>query len=327
VTSTSPGLGASFALVLAALAGGCGGQSVDPVTGGAGDPGATSGYGVPVQGFPSWRERSLLVLTNAVRMAPLDWRARYGADFSPSLAGAQALDAYPAVEPVRWNLGLNRSARAHSEDMAGTPCWGHDSCDGTSWSARIRSYYALPGGIGENIAAGYPAPADPRYAINMWLCDASGAACCADGASCDGHRRNIMSGSWRALGTGYGYAARSPYQHYWTQDFGGTSEAPAPPLVDGSHVFIGSEIVFLANWAGPDAPRSVSVVVDGTARPLALDLGGATRGTWSTRMARASACRAHHFTAVDGAGTAWRYPASGELQTFGEGGCAEDWRP
>jgi hypothetical protein len=308
-------------VLLAGLSAGCGGQAVDPPPGSG--PAGPSGHGVPVQGFPSWRERSLLVLTNAVRMAPLDWRARYGADFSPSLASAGALAAYPAVGPVRWNRGLNGSARAHSVDMAVTPCWGHDSCDGTGWSTRIRSYYTLSGAMGENIAAG---PADPRTAMNMWLCDATGGACCADGVSCDGHRRNIMSGSWRALGTGYGYAAGSPYQHYWTQDFGGASDAPEPPLVDGSHVFVPPDIVFLANWVGA-APGSLSVVVDGAEVPLALDLGVATRGTWSARMPQGSACRAYHFAALDAAGTPWRYPASGEFRTFGEGSCTEDWRP
>ena len=211
--------------------------------------------------------------------------------------------------------------------MAVTPCFQHDSCDGTGWSTRIGAFYSLSGAIGENIAAGYPGPSDPRYALNMWLCDASGLACCADGASCDGHRRNMMSGSWRALGTGYGYAAGSPYQNYWTQDFGGASDSSEPPLVDGSHLLIGSEVVFLANWADAAAPRSISVVVDGTATTLTLDLGGATRGTWSARMARATACRSYHLTAVDGAGTPWRYPATGEFRTFGEGSCAEDWRP
>jgi hypothetical protein len=313
-----------LAAAVAGLAAGCGGQAVDPAPGGG--PSGPSGYGVPVQGFPSWRERSLLVLTNAVRMAPLDWRARYGADFSPSLASAGALAAYPAVAPVRWNQGLNGSARAHSADMAGTPCFQHDSCDGTAWSTRIRAFYALSGAIGENIAAGYPGPSDPRYAMNMWLCDASGGACCADGASCDGHRRNIMSGSWRALGTGYAYAAGSPYRNYWTQDFGGASDAAEPPLVDGSHMLVGAEVVFLANWVGA-APGSLSVVVDGAAVPLALDLGVATRGTWSARLPLGPACRAYHLAAVDAAGTAWRYPASGEFLTFGEGSCASDWRP
>jgi hypothetical protein len=333
MTIARPRLRAVLAVALcAAGAGGCGGSTTEttPAPGG-GDGGGASAtpalYGVPSQGFPSWRERTLLVLTNAVRMAPLDWRARYGADFSPPLAGARALEAYPGVGPVRWNLGLNRSARAHSEDMAATPCWGHDSCDGTSWSSRIRSFYGLSGAIGENIAAGYPAPEDPRYAMNMWLCDESGSACCADGASCDGHRRNIMSGSWQALGTGYGYAAGSPYRNYWTQDFGGVSDSPGPPLIDGSHVFVGSEVVFLANWASAEGPRSVSVVLDGATSPLALDLGGATRGTWSARVVRGASCRSYHLTATDAAGTTWRYPGTGELRTTGEGNCTEDWQP
>jgi hypothetical protein len=97
-------------------------------------------------------------------------------------------------------------------------------------------------------------------------------------------RRNMMSGSWRALGTGYGYAAGSPYQNYWTQDFGGASDSSEPPLVDGSHLLVGSEVVFLANWADAAAPRSISVVVDGAATTLTLDLRGATR---TPRKARA----------------------------------------
>ena len=107
VTSSSPRLPLLLVLALAGLWAGCGPQGTDPAPGNGG-PGGDSGYGVPVQGFPSWQERALLVLTNAVRMAPLDWRTRYGADFSPSLAGASALDAYPPVSPVRWSPGLNR---------------------------------------------------------------------------------------------------------------------------------------------------------------------------------------------------------------------------
>ncbi len=129
------------------------------------------------------------------------------------------------------------------------------------------------------------------------------------------------------MGTGYGYAASSPYQNYWTQDFGGATDAPGSPLVDGSHVFVGTEIVFLANWSDAAAPRSISLVLDGVTSALALDLGSATRGTWSTRTTRGSACRTYHFVAVDAAGSSWRYPGSGEFRTAGEGSCSEDWSP
>jgi hypothetical protein len=322
------GVAVALALALGFLAGGCGG--LDPTNpaagggGGGGTPLTPGAYGVPVQGFPSWHERVLLVLTNAVRMGPLDWRTRYAADFSPSLASARALEAYPAVGPIRWNAGLAQAARAHSEDMARTPCFSHDSCDGTSWATRIRSYYSLSGSIGENIAAG---PSDPRHAMNLWLCDASGGSCCADGASCDGHRRNMMNGGWRALGTGHGYVSGAPYGHYWTQDFGGASDLAEPPLVDGSHLAVGAETVFLANWSAAAPPRSIAVVVDGAATPLALDLGTAARGTWSARTPRGTACRSYHLQAVDVDGGSWRVPATGEYRTFGEGSCAEDYRP
>ena len=328
-----------LALAVASLAAGCGGLT-DPVApgglggrggggGGGAGGGSGSGYGVPVQGFPGWRERALLVLTNAVRLAPLEYRARYAADFSPSLSAAGALAAYPAVGPVRWNLGLNQSARAHSLDMATTPCWGHDSCDGTSWSARIHSYYSLSGGIGENIAAGYPGPSDPRYAMNMWLCDApsGGSACCADGAACDGHRRNMMSAGWQALGTGYAYADASPYRNYWTQDFGQTADGTAPPLVDGSHIHRSGQVVFLATYVDAAAPRSLTLVVDGSSVAMAVDVGSPGRGTWSAALPSSGSCRSYHFAAVDSSGASWRYPSAGELRTAGDGGCTEDWRP
>jgi hypothetical protein len=165
--------------------------------------------------------------------------------------------------------------------------------------------------------------------MNMWLCDkpAGGTTCCADGASCDGHRRNMMGAGWQALGTGHAYADASPYRHYWTQDFGQAADGPAPPLVDGSHVHRGGQVVFLANYVDASAPRSVTLVLDGADTGLAIELGVPGRGTWSATLPSAGACRSYHFVAVDAAGTAWRYPSEGELRTFGEGSCSEDWRP
>ena len=324
------------AVVAVGLLSGCGGP-LDPgaTAGGSpdgggspGGPGSTpAGYGVPQQGYPSWQERALLVLTNAVRMAPLDYRAKYAADFSPSLSAAHALEAYPAVAPLRFNLELNGSARAHSVDMGTAPCFQHDSCNGTPWNVRISAYYKLSGTIGENIAAGYPGPSDPRYAMSMWLCDEFNSACCADGASCDGHRRNMMNAVYQALGTGYA-SEPGPYQNYWTQDFGGVFDGGAPPLVDGSHVlFPSGKVTFLANFKDSSSPRSVAVVLDGSRSPLSLDLGAASGGTWALSVPAASGCHAYHFEATDGAGNSWRYPASGELQTYGSGGCTVDWTP
>jgi hypothetical protein len=320
---------AGLAAALALLAGGCGstGSPSSPGGGGGGGGGTPAGYGVPQLGYPGWRERALLVLTNAVRLSPVAYRDRYAADFSPSLPAAGALAGYPAVGPLRWNLALNQSARAHSTDMGVNGCFQHASCDGTAWNTRIASYYGLSGTLGENIAAGYPGPSDPRYAMSMWLCDASGGVCCADHASCDGHRANMMSGAYRALGTGYAHVTAS-YQNYWTQDFGGATDAPAVPVVDGSHVFFpAGQVTFLVNHVDDAAPRSVTLVLAGSDVTMALDLGTATAGTWAATVTAGTACRSYHFVAVDAAGVSWRYPASGELRTYGEGSCVEDWVP
>ena len=295
---------------------------------GSGASATPAGYGVPQGGYPGWSERALLVLTNAVRIAPLDYRAKYASDFSPSLAAANVLAAYPAARPLRWNLALNESARAHSYDMGTNGCFQHDSCDGVAWNARIEGYYRLSATIGENIAAGYPGPADPRYVMAMWLCDASGSACCADGAGCDGHRQNIMSTAYAALGTGYDDVPSSTYQDYWTQDFGGAADGSAPPLVDGSHVFFPSRsLTFLANYVDLAAPRTVTLVLQGDPVPMTVSLGSPASGTWAATVALGGGCRSYHFEAVDAAGTPWRYPEAGELRSHGEGGCSEDFSP
>jgi uncharacterized protein YkwD len=288
---------------------------------------ASTGHGVPQDGFPSWRERALLVLTNAVRLAPVAYRDRYAADFSPSIAAVGALAGYPAVGPLRWNLALNRTARAHSEDMGANGCFQHDSCDGTNWGARIASQYTLSGTVGENIAAGHPLAADPRYAMWMWLCDVSAGSCCADRTGCDGHRANLMNGLFRAMGPGFAHVPVN-LQNYWTQDLGGVSDAPEGPLVDGSHVlFPAGRVTFLANFFDAAAPRSVTLVQSGVEQPMSLDLGVPAAGTWSASVAAGSGCRDYHFQAVDAEGTAWRYPATGDFRTYGEGSCLDDWGP
>lgn len=288
-------------------------------------------YGVPATGFPSWRERTILVLTNAVRIAPTDYKqsAIYAAPFTPSLATSTVLGGtYPAQPPIYSTEALHRSARQHSQEMADYNYFAHESVDGGSALVRIRSYYTASFTIGENIAAG--TQGDPIRIMFQWLCDqpGTGQPCCADGASCDGHRRNIMNGAYHALGTGYGYNAGSTYRHYWTQDFGGVASPPFPPLVDGTHLLAGTtETRFLANYYAAAPAQSVMLVLEGMAVPLAVELGTAAKGTWSVARPRAASCRGYHYVAVDANGLSWRYPAQGELATAGEGGCTVDFTP
>ena len=111
------------------------------------------------------------------------------------------------------DLGLDAAAKAHSEDMASHGCFSHDSCDGTAWDARVRSYYAPVVGIGEILAAGYTTP---EAAMAGWL-------------NSPGHKADILEPIFQVAGVGLVDAGPSaPYLAYWTVDFGA---APTPLTV------------------------------------------------------------------------------------------------
>jgi hypothetical protein len=281
-------------------------------------------HGVPNNGFPGWQERATLVLTNACRIAPTAYRTTY----LPSATGILQPSVYPPVAPVQWSMGLNQSSRAHSFSMANTVgcVFAHNSCDGTSWSTRIAAFYPTYSALGENIAAGY---GDPVSTMNGWLLDTVGSGPAADNSGSDGHRRNIMSSSFTQLGCGYASGPNS-YGRYWTQDFGrplGGSGTVCSPMAAGSHFIQTGSVGFLANFydAGNVAPQSVSVVINGTSTPMTVYLGAAARGTYRATSPTTTGCRSYHFEARDSAGTLWRYPTRGELRTFGEAGCVEDY--
>jgi hypothetical protein len=286
-------------------------------------------YGIPVNGFPDWHERAVLALTNAVRLSPVPYKQSpiYAAR-TPTLNIPTVLSAtYPARGPLYNQQDLNHSSRQHSVEMATLNYFAHESFDGGTPGVRIKSYYTLSGTWGENIAAGN---LDPIATMHQWLCDkASGATvCCNDGATCDGHRKNIMAGNFHALGVGYGHTASSTYKDYWTQDFGGVANPPAPPLVDGAHLLMGStQTRFIANFVATTAAQSMWLVISDVPTAMAVDLGSASNGTWFVTTSRGSTCRPYYFVAIDASGLAWRYPASGAFMTGGEGSCTQDYMP
>lgn len=122
------------------------------------------------------------------------------------------------VNEIRLGLNLSQlgqdyrlrdAALAHSMDMAITPCFQHESCDGTSFETRVWSYYPQPSGIGENIAAGQ---VTPQQVVTDWM-------------NSPGHKANIENPIWNGIGVGYYFEEASPFDHYWTQNFG-----TLPPL-------------------------------------------------------------------------------------------------
>lgn len=280
--------------------------------------------GAPVDGFPNLFERRLLVYTNAVRMAPQEYRDEYMAGFQPS--PKRILQANSPVEPLYYEPRLNESARSHAVDMSQNGCFQHDSCNGTSWADRIWGFYPQARMIGENIAMGY---STAKAATDAWLCDESGGQCAADGTSAAGHRTNIMNAGMRVAGMGYAADASGNWRHLWVQDLASNEPATKPPLVAGGHDFLLSgKTSFLLNYYDPTGrpPAFVQAVIDGVAYDMSLDLGDLAAGTYRVDVAKATSCREYYFTAETASGESWRYPGPGVFATLGEGSCSADYR-
>ena len=276
--------------------------------------------GTPIDGYPNWQERTMIVFTNMVRMAPVEYRDSYMAGF-PLPAGG-ILNRYPAVAPLYWHHGLNQAARFHAEDLAfDCNILQHNSCDGTSWSDRIRRFYPYSAGLGENAAYGF---STPWATVNALLCDRQGSVCATDSSGKDGHRKNIMRAGYRELGTGYAVK----FLDYWVQDFGGRQPESQMPLVSASHAFLEDGITsFLLNYfdSAGGAPRRILLVLDDIDYPLQLDLGNGAAGSYRVDVTRAAGCRAYFFKAVTANGVCYRYPGTSTYFTYGEGDCRLDY--
>ena len=95
--------------------------------------------------------------------------------------GLSALSASPA---------LSRSAAAHSRSMATYGFFAHESRNGTSFSERIRRFYAPRAGIwtvGENLAMFGGTTPTPAAIVGAWM-------------GSPGHRANLLRGIFREAG-------------------------------------------------------------------------------------------------------------------------------
>jgi uncharacterized protein YkwD len=104
--------------------------------------------------------------------------------------------------PLRTDERLRTASRRHSADMAKNDYFSHVGKDGSSFVDRIaRAGYPRGSAGGENIAMGYMSA---KAVVEGWL-------------TSEGHRKNIMNCSFKAVGVGLAYRGSTPY---WTQDFG-----------------------------------------------------------------------------------------------------------
>jgi MYXO-CTERM domain-containing protein len=257
-----------------------------------------TGYGDPVDGYPSHVERELLLWTNAARVAPDAFEDEYEAGYEPCSFDDFSEDEQTPKDPLYIDLDLTEVARVHSIDMKETPCFQHESCDGTDPFTRIGQYYKDSSYVGENIAEG---SSDPRYSVmGMWMC------------STQGHRANIMSGDWNEMGPGVD-------DEYMTQDFGQGNLAEGNPPV---RTAIDVDGTVYADWGDAAAPAEIAAVLDGVETPLTLQWGVGERGIYGADVDLSSSCTPWYVYWKTAAGAEGTFPEDGSYQM---GTCDADW--
>jgi len=101
---------------------------------------------------------------------------------------------------LRLSAPLGAAARQHSLEMVRRGYFAHESADGSAFEKRILRFYRAPGYsrflLGENILYGMPS-LTAQQAVAMWM-------------HSPGHRRNILSRSWREIGISAVEATAAP---------------------------------------------------------------------------------------------------------------------
>jgi uncharacterized protein YkwD len=110
------------------------------------------------------------------------------------------------LKSLSMSATLAAAAEHHSRDMAYRNYFSHTLSNGVTWSQNISKHgYTYKTTKGENIAAGNSTVLDT---FNQWK-------------NSSGHRANMLSTSYTAIGIGHHSSSASRYRHYWTTTFGG----------------------------------------------------------------------------------------------------------
>ncbi len=112
---------------------------------------------------------------------------------------------YRPAGPLAMDDAARQAARCHSVDMAENDFFDHTGSDGRDFSERMHDAGYDAFARSENIAAGYPTPAD---VVLAWM------------ESETGHCDAIMDPDANEVGIGYYNLPGSDYGEYWTADFG-----------------------------------------------------------------------------------------------------------
>jgi len=266
-------------------------------------PGVASGYGETDGDRPCPQERAVHFFTDQLRVDPGAYDAQFDRD---------------PVRPLVHHPDLNDAARFYAEDMAANGCFpeDHSSCDGTSASDRVGSFYS-GAGWAENIALGSPDAWSVIY--EGWLYSS-------------GHRRNMLDAGLREFGAGF---AAGDGGRLWVQDFGMGTPEVEPILTSGTHWPLrpnaGSDVALHVAVYDPagESPADVLVDLAGACRGLDVDFGGDGMETWSRTfpLPDERGCLPYVFVAHTAAGEVVQYPTSGSLLLPVGGESCAAWTP
>ncbi len=312
--------------------------------------------GEPQNGYPTWNERTVLVLTNRARADPAKALSECNSGCCPW--AEYSATCYPPVQPLVWDYNLNRSSRFHSTFLGKGNCGlthyscctlasdvGSSTCDGDPACACTAGTFACDctactgmqtdpftriglfgtGGCAENAAAGV---SDPVQVFHLWIDECASTSTCGF-SSGNGHRWNILSGANTQVGVGAYVASSNCWNAFFTQDFG-CGGVSIPTLVAGSHYpYSGSGPTAFTFWVNhyetSGAPQLETVVIDGECNDLALDTGTVTNGTWTANLTLPVGCHDYYFLFRDAAGSPVPYPTTGSLTVGVGAACASDY--
>jgi uncharacterized protein YkwD len=111
------------------------------------------------------------------------------------------------LAPLKVSVALTKASDWLSADMARNSYFDHTDSLHRTFSKRISAFGYSGANRGENIAAGTNGTATAMF--NLWKSSA-------------GHRRNMLSPSYKVIGIGRVSRPNTMLGSYWTTDFGGT---------------------------------------------------------------------------------------------------------
>ncbi len=212
-------------------------------------------------------------------------------------------DTFDPVRPLVWSDELGDAARFYADDMGEHGCFpaDHSSCDGTSFQARISSFYS-GSTYGENIAKGQPSA---EYAVfESWLYSTSG------------HRENMLSPDWNEFGGGFAQDETTPI---WVQDFG-VGGVEEPIVTSGTHEPLYARVdeegmrFFAAVYEPDGVDPDMKVVVTNLCVDMDVDRGGDGMTTFvATADAGPEGCMPYWFLAQRPDEDPVSFPTEGSL--------------